>query len=61
MMAGATPVRVRQGAIVEGEFLLTADDFAQLAGMLLADAGIKLAQSKATLLYSRLAKRLRAL
>jgi len=61
MMAGASPVRVRQGAIVEGEFLLTADDFARLAGMLLADAGIALAQSKATLLYSRLAKRLRAL
>jgi chemotaxis protein methyltransferase CheR len=61
MMASASPVRVRQGAIVEGEFLLTADDFARLAGMLLADAGIALAQSKATLLYSRLAKRLRAL
>jgi chemotaxis protein methyltransferase CheR len=61
MMAGASPARDRQGAIVEGEFLLTADDFARLAGMLLADAGIALAQSKATLLYSRLAKRLRAL
>jgi chemotaxis protein methyltransferase CheR len=60
-MAGASSVRDRQAAIVEGEFLLTAEDFAQLAGMLLADAGIALAESKATLLYSRLAKRLRAL
>ena len=61
MTPTVSPVRTRQGSIVEGEFLLTADDFARLAEMLLADAGIALAQSKATLLYSRLAKRLRAL
>jgi chemotaxis protein methyltransferase CheR len=61
MMAGASAARGQQGALVEGEFLLTSDDFARLAGMLLADAGISLAPSKATLLYSRLAKRLRAL
>lgn len=61
-MIAATPrVRDRQVAIVEGEFLLTADDFACLAAMLHADAGIDLSVSKATLLYSRLAKRLRVL
>jgi chemotaxis protein methyltransferase CheR len=61
MMAGASAARDRPGALVEGEFPLTAEDFARLAEMLLADAGIHLAPSKATLLYSRLAKRLRAL
>jgi chemotaxis protein methyltransferase CheR len=61
MIAESNRTRDRQTAMVEGEFLLTAEDFACLAGMLLADAGIALAASKATLLYSRLAKRLRAL
>ena len=54
-------VRERLPPMVEGEFLLTKEDFARLSGMLLADAGITMAASKATLLYSRLAKRLRAL
>ena len=61
MIAEQGRARERKAPIVEGEFLLTADDFACLAAMLLADAGITLADSKATLLYSRLAKRLRAL
>ena len=61
MMAEANQVRDRHAPLVEGEFLLTADDFAVLAKMLHDDAGIALASSKATLLYSRLAKRLRAL
>lgn len=47
-------------AIVEGEFLLTADDFQCIAGMIRADAGIMLEESKATLVYSRLAKRMRS-
>jgi chemotaxis protein methyltransferase CheR len=51
----------RHAAIVDGEFLLTAADFTALAGMLHADTGITLHEGKATLLYSRLAKRLRAL
>lgn len=46
-------------AIVEGEFLLTADDFRRIAAMIRTDAGIILEESKATLVYSRLAKRLR--
>lgn len=44
-----------------GEFLMTSSDFQQIAAMLHADAGIHLPESKATLVYSRLAKRLRAL
>jgi chemotaxis protein methyltransferase CheR len=48
-------------SLVPGEFLLTSDDFQQIAAMLHADAGISLPESKATLVYSRLAKRVRAL
>ena len=48
-------------SLVPGEFLLTGDDFQQIAAMLHEDAGIHLPESKATLVYSRLAKRLRAL
>ena len=44
-----------------GEFVFTGEDFRQIAAMLHADAGIHLPESKATLVYSRLAKRLRAL
>lgn len=40
---------------------MTAADFRQIAQMLHADAGIYLPDSKVTLVYSRLAKRLRAL
>jgi chemotaxis protein methyltransferase CheR len=47
--------------LVPGEFLLTGEDFQAIAAMLHADAGIYLAETKATLVYSRLAKRLRAL
>ena len=61
MIALAARPRASGAAIVQGEFLLTGDDFACLAGMLHADAGIALPPAKATLLYSRLAKRLRAL
>ena len=49
------------GDLSAGEFVLSRDDFRQIAAMLHADAGIYLAESKATLVYSRLAKRLRAL
>jgi chemotaxis protein methyltransferase CheR len=48
-------------AIVPGEFLLTQEDFRQIATILHSDSGISLPDSKATLVYSRLAKRLRAL
>ena len=48
-------------ALVEGEYPFTQEDFRNIAAMLHADAGIALPDSKATLAYSRLAKRLRAL
>ena len=51
----------RAAALVDGEFPLTAEDFRRIAAMLHADAGIALHEQKATLVYSRLAKRLRAL
>jgi chemotaxis protein methyltransferase CheR len=46
---------------VDGEFPLRTEDFRAIAAMLHADAGIALPEAKATLVYSRLAKRLRAL
>lgn len=49
------------GGLVPGEFLLTQRDFREIAAMIHADAGITLPESKAALVYSRLAKRLRAL
>jgi chemotaxis protein methyltransferase CheR len=51
----------RGESLVDGEFAFTADDFRQIAAMLYGDAGIALPEAKATLVYSRLAKRLRAL
>jgi chemotaxis protein methyltransferase CheR len=57
-------VRSRDGrgqTLVEGEFLFTNEDFSAIARMLYDDAGIALTESKASLVYSRLAKRLRAL
>ncbi|MGA3302619.1 MAG: protein-glutamate O-methyltransferase [Methylovirgula sp.] len=47
--------------LASGEFLMTPADFKQIAAMLHADAGIHLPESKATLVYSRLIKRLRTL
>lgn len=43
------------------EFPFTDRDFRQIAAMMHADAGLALPDSKATLVYSRLAKRLRSL
>ena len=48
-------------SLVEGDFMFRAEDFSRIAAMLHADAGIFLPESKATLVYSRLAKRLRTL
>jgi len=50
-----------QQEAVAGEFLLTTADFKRIASMLHSDAGIYLPESKASMVYSRLAKRLRAL
>ena len=51
----------RRPQLVDGEFLFTEEDFRVIASTLHAAAGIALPDSKATLVYSRLAKRLRAL
>ncbi|MDB5642569.1 MAG: chemotaxis protein [Hyphomicrobiales bacterium] len=48
-------------SLVPGEFLLTAEDFRTIAQAIYSDAGIHMPESKATLVYSRLARRLRAL
>ena len=50
-----------QDTMVPGEYKLTRNDFETIASTLYSDAGIHLTESKATLVYSRLAKRLRAL
>lgn len=63
-MTGAPAMALREdrrAQLVDGEFLFTADDFRTIAATLHAAAGIALPDSKATLVYSRLAKRLRAL
>ena len=59
----AALARIESGTerMVDGEFAFTASDFRKIAAMLHGDAGIALPESKATLVYSRLAKRLRAL
>ena len=51
----------RRQSLVSGEYPLEAGDFRRIAAMLHADAGIALHENKATLVYSRLAKRLRKL
>jgi chemotaxis protein methyltransferase CheR len=48
-------------ALVEGEFVLTADDFHTLTGWLREQTGIHLPEHKAALVYSRLIKRLHEL
>ena len=47
--------------LVQGEFAFTSRDFATIAALLHKDSGIHLPPAKATLVYSRLAKRLRVL
>ncbi|MBO0903060.1 protein-glutamate O-methyltransferase [Jiella sp. MQZ13P-4] len=60
-----THVSRRAGAgtasLGNGEFPMTEGDFATIAKLLYEDAGIYLADTKATFVYSRLSKRLRAL
>ncbi|GAC1345894.1 MAG: protein-glutamate O-methyltransferase CheR [Acetobacteraceae bacterium] len=47
--------------MVDGDFKFTEKDFRAIASMLREDAGIALPESKATLVYARLGKRLRTL
>ena len=53
--------RCEDEPLVPGEFLLTSTDFQQIAAMLHSDSGIYLPESRAALVYSRLAKRVRSL
>jgi chemotaxis protein methyltransferase CheR len=53
--------READGRTGSGEFILTDSDFSTIAKILHSDSGILLAPSKSNLVYSRLAKRLRAL
>jgi chemotaxis protein methyltransferase CheR len=57
--AGASAAK--GGRLTPGEFILSRGDFRQIAAMLHDDAGIHLPESKAALVYARLARRLRAL
>jgi chemotaxis protein methyltransferase CheR len=51
----------QSGAVIDGEFHLSATDFNTIAKIIHAEAGIVLGDNKGHLVYSRLAKRLRAL
>ena len=55
------PVGRATGLVENGEFIMSARDFADIAAMMMAEAGISLNEGKANLVYSRLAKRLRVL
>lgn len=55
------PARAADAPLVTGEFAFAAADFRAIAEIAKAEAGIDLPESKATLVYSRLAKRLRSL
>jgi chemotaxis protein methyltransferase CheR len=60
-MTADAALKASPADMVEGEFAFTEADFRKIAAMLHGDAGIALPDDKATLVYSRLAKRLRAL
>lgn len=53
--------RVDSDSLVEGEYSFTSDDFRTIAALIYEQAGIALVDTKASLVYSRLAKRLRKL
>ncbi len=59
MSSVATNRRRVEPNLVEGEFAFTASDFRRIADLIYEQAGITLSETKATLVYSRLAKRLR--
>lgn len=60
-MKDSASVRMARPAGGGGEFAYTDDDFRSIAKTLYEETGIHLQPSKATLVYSRIAKRLRAL
>lgn len=61
-MALAKPAATTSREVLApGEFALHRDDFSRISSMIYDDAGIFLPETKAALVYARLAKRLRAL
>jgi chemotaxis protein methyltransferase CheR len=60
-MGNLALARPRSDIIIEGEFPFRARDFDRIAAMIREQSGIALQESKAALVYSRLAKRLRAI
>ncbi|HYD88808.1 MAG TPA: protein-glutamate O-methyltransferase [Vitreimonas sp.] len=60
-MSAAAALRKSEERLVEGEFAFTAGDFRRIASLMREQTGIYLPEAKATLVYSRLAKRLRQL
>lgn len=60
-MSAPSTLRKRSDAIHEGEYPFTRRNFEHIAATLRAQSGIALSEAKATLVYSRLAKRLRKL
>jgi chemotaxis protein methyltransferase CheR len=61
MVATEGRVMASDAPCPEREFVLTAQDYRRIAAMIYADAGIDLGDAKSALVYSRLAKRVRAL
>ena len=59
--SAVAPSGKQEECVVSGEFPMTRKDLADIAAMIHADAGISLNDSKASLVYSRLSKRLRRL
>lgn len=60
-MTAALARSEKQADLVSGEFAFTIEDFRTIAALIYEMAGITLPEAKATLVYSRLAKRLRNL
>ncbi|GIK50060.1 MAG: protein-glutamate O-methyltransferase [Hyphomonadaceae bacterium] len=60
-MSAAANLRPRDERLVDGEFVFTGENFRRIATLMRSETGIHLPEAKATLVYSRLAKRLRQL
>lgn len=58
---GESVTQAKAPPVSGGEFAFTWSDFRKIAALVHAEAGIVLTESKANLIYSRLAKRLRAI
>jgi chemotaxis protein methyltransferase CheR len=61
MMTGSSPTPRADALVRDTEFTYTARDFRHIAEILHEECGIALGDNKANLVYSRLAKRLRAI